>query len=161
MIEIKIEASTGAEARQYLMDLLFNDTQPSIPVKAVATKEQISEDVKALEESYQDLQKLAESREPKKRQTKAEKQIAEAANSTPPESVEEKVADDIQEEAPKESAVTVNMLQAKSVELIRGGKKEMVVAVIKKFGGDSISQADKNPLKVEDYSAVMDELNKL
>ncbi len=53
------------------------------------------------------------------------------------------------------------MLQEKAVNLIRNNKKPEVVAVFKKFGADSIAQADKNPLKVEDYPAVMDELNKL
>jgi hypothetical protein len=78
--------------------------------------------------------------------------------------LDEKVADDVQEsvkEEAKVASVTKEMLQEKAVNLIRNSKKEQVVAVLKQFGADSIAQAEKNPLKVEDYPAVMDELNKL
>lgn len=169
MIKLKLEFATGEECRNALVALLGGDLSVIEQKPQIAIKdEKIAENFSAPKMEVVEDEKPAEvSASTKKRRTKAEIEAANAENTAARSEVDETVEQkDIQTDAApkeeaKESAVTATMLQEKAVNLIRNGKKELVVAIIKKFGGDSISQADKNPLKPEVYAEVMDELNKL
>lgn len=156
MINITIEGESASDVRKQIQELLGLIPATENPIK----DEKIAENFAGSETQVSETEKPAEEIPAKKRRSRAE---IDAEKNTPPASVEEKVADDIEAsiEAEKTSSVTKEMLQNKAVELIRLNKKPEVVALLKKFGADSIAQDNKNPLKVEDYSAVMDELNKL
>lgn len=163
MIEIKIECATGAEARQQLIDLLFNDVDPSMPLRENRIKdEKIAENFEGLKIETQEAQKPAEESTGKKRRTKAEIEAAsKSAQKEAEKQAEGNIVDAKPEEEPKASTITKEMLQAKAVELIRNGKKDQVTTTIKSFDADSISQPDKKPVKVEDYAALMDAFNKI
>jgi hypothetical protein len=154
MIQINLQFETGAEARKALEELLgtagkiqFEWTEKPIKDEKIA-------------ENFETPKTEVEKTEKPKRQTKAEKAL-EAAKPA----IEEQLGEmDIQDEEPakeepKASTITKEMLQEKAVNLIRNGKKAEVTETIKKFGADSISQADKNPVKPEDYAALMDAFN--
>jgi hypothetical protein len=153
MIQINLQFETGAEARRALEELLGGSltvTQPEISIK----DEKITESFEAPKTEVP-----AEETPVKKRRAKAEIEHEKAVVAVA-ETVEEEK--DIQAETPAKEetkAVTKEMLQEKAVNLIRNGKKEQVTATIKGFGADSISQADKNPVKPGDYSALMDAFN--
>lgn len=158
MIKIELEFATGAEARQALTELLGTTT-----VKAEDLKIRIGDEKPAenFEAPKMEVEKPAEENVTKKRRTRAEIEAEKAAGQ---QIVEEATGVSEIKSEPEEnkvSAVTKEMLQEKAVNLIRNSKKEKVVEVLKSFGADSIAQADKNPLKVEDYTTVMDELNKI
>jgi hypothetical protein len=159
MIKIELEFPTGAEARQALMELLGGtiqiESKPEISIK----DEKITENFDALK---------TEEGQPRKRQTKAEKTLAAAkpaieeqlgtTNIQDGPTIEQANEEESETKQPV-SAITKEMLQEKAVNLIRNGKKAEVTETIKKFGADSISQADKNPVKPEDYAALMDAFN--
>lgn len=162
MIKIELQFETGAEARKALEELLGGSLTISIKKPEIAIKdEKIAENFEAPKMEVVKDEKPVE----KKRRTKAE--IEAEKNASAPETKEDNYIHRPEGETndgpfePSKPAVTKEMLQEKAVNLIRNQKKEAVVAVLKKFGADSIAQADKNPLKVEDYPAVMDELNKI
>jgi len=156
MINITIDCATGAEAREQLMALLGATDGPFTEIAIKDEKIAKNFEIPKTEVVKEEIPAG------KKRRTKAEieaeKNGAPAADEIVPEGA------DIQEEAPvkeepKASAITKEMLQEKAVNLIRNGKKAEVTETIKKFGADSISQADKNPVKTEDYAALMDAFN--
>jgi len=155
MIKIELEFPTGAEARQALADLLgYSQVAFNFPEKPI-NDEKIAENFEAPKTEVSEVETPV-----KKRRTKAEIAL-EAAQPA----IEGQLGEtDIQreepaKEEPKASAITKEMLQEKAVNLIRNGKKAEVTETIKKFGADSISQADKNPVKTEDYAALMDAFN--
>jgi hypothetical protein len=167
MIKLKLEFATGEECRNALVALLGGD------LTAIQQKPEIRIGDEKIAGNFEapKTETTAEEIPVKKRRTKAEIE-AEKAPVTPEKdnAAQESLKEDIQDDginpetAPKEetaSAVTAKMLQDKAVSVIRLGKKEEVTKLLEKFGAKSISQADKSPLKVEDYAAVMDELNKL
>ncbi len=162
MIQINLQFETGAEARKALEELLGGSLtiSPEIAIK----DEKTAENFEASKTETQEIQKPAEESTGKKRRTKAE---IEAASKSALEEAEKQgeaegnIVDAKPEEETKASSVTKEMLQAKAVELIRGGKKDQVTATIKSFDADSISQPDKKPVKVEDYAALMDAFNKI
>ena len=156
MIQINLQFETGAEARKALEELLGNSTQiVEHHIKGAIENEKIAENFETPKTEVEKTEKPE-----RKRQPKAEK-VLEAAKP----GIEDQLGEtDIQEEAHvkeklKASAITKEMLQEKAVNLIRNGKKAEVTETIKKFGADSISQADKNPVKTEDYAALMDAFN--
>lgn len=165
MITITIDCASGAEAREHLTALLgtkdgrfeqISIKDENFPPEAMII---VDDPIPGKENSAEAQQCIDKTL--KKRRTKAE--IDAEKEKTIAENVVETSAD-IKEPAKEEikvSAVTKEMLQEKAVNLIRNSKKDKVVEVLKSFGADSIAQADKNPLKVEDYAVVMDELNKL
>lgn len=167
-----MEFATGKEARQALEDLLGLTSQSSaILVANPAQVQNWGEAAEAIKEAYDDQNRVEALRTeaPKttrrtKAQIEAEKLAAEKANETPaaetaPE--ESKPEETKPEETNPETTVTKEDLQKKAVELGRVGKKELCRAVLQKHGADSISTADKNPLKVELYATVLNEFNKL
>lgn len=154
MINITIEGESAYDVRKQIQELLglTPTAEPAIRSEKIAEN---------FETSKTEVEKPVET---SKRKTKAEK----ALEAVQPAIEEQLGATDIQdnginsETAPEESkTVTKEMLQEKAVSLIRNGKKEQVTATIKGFGADSISQADKNPVKAEDYQALMDAFNKI
>lgn len=165
MIKLELQFETGAECRQALLELLGgtvttikgSDLQNSLERSAIKD-EKIAENFEA-----QKTETATEEVPVKKRRTRAEADKAPEKDNAAQESLK---SEDIQSEEPaneepKASAITKEMLQAKAVELIRGGKKDQVTATIKSFDADSISQPDKKPVKVEDYAALMDAFNKI
>lgn len=158
MIKIELEFATGAEARQALTQLLGGTTMSADTAAALNRSairdEQIAENFEA---PKMEVEKPAEETTTKKRRTKAEIEAEKAAQSEP--TIQQ--ANESESEQPKVSTVTKEMLQEKAVSLIRNGKKEQVTATIKSFGADSISQVDKNPVKLEDYPALLDKLNEI
>lgn len=167
MIKIELEFATGAEARQALTELLGGTVvtmqKPEISIK----EEKIAENFQEPKTENVNSEKPAEEIPATKKRKVAGKNLSEDKLAEKPADIQDHQEggdnETEQTNVPEKnvSAVTAVMLQNKALDLIRGGKKELVVAIIKKFGGDSISQADKNPLKEEVYSDVMDELNKL
>lgn len=161
MIKIELEFATGAEARQALTQLLGGTTMSADTAAALNRSairdEQIAENFEAPKIEILKDEKPAEETTTKKRRTKAEIEAEKAAQSEP--TIEQ--ANEGESEQPKVSTVTKEMLQEKAVSLIRNGKKEQVTATIKSFGADSISQVDKNPVKLEDYPALLDKLNEI
>jgi hypothetical protein len=156
MIQINLQFETGAEARKALTELLGGHEVSTEKVDKFLNS---IKDEK-IAENFETPKTEIEKTEKPKRQTKAEKAL-EAAKPA----IEEQLGEmDIQDEEPakeepKASTITKEMLQEKAVNLIRNGKKAEVTETIKKFGADSISQADKNPVKPEDYAALMDAFN--
>lgn len=167
MIKIELQFETGAEARQALTELLGGTVvtmqKPEISIK----DEKIAENFQEPKTENVNSEKPAEEIPATKKRKVTGKNLSEDKLAEKPAEQEVDIQSDndqatvASQDNKAASAVTAVMLQNKALDLIRGGKKELVVAVIKKFGGDSISQAEKNPLKEEVYSDVMDELNKL
>lgn len=174
MIKIEIECATGAEARQQLVDLLYGEqsaintlkNEPKISEAKMAVlqdekpvDEKIAEDAKALEENY-DAPKSQVDIDKKKRRTKAEieaeKKVAEF-NNAPAEEGMIPEGGDIQME---EAAIDVKVLQNKAVELGRVGKRELVKAVLAKFGAEAFT-AQPKPLDPKHYAECLTELEKL
>lgn len=172
MIKIELEFPTGAEARKALTELLGGTfpsplaigDQPKGNTEFAIEGQKNAENFEAPKmEVVKDEIPAGESTKTKRR-TKAE--IEAEKNAVPPGSAETQPegGDDIQgDEVVKNEAVVITkeMLQEKAVGLIRNGKKDQVTTTIKSFGADSISQADKNPVKLENYAALMDAFNKL
>ena|ERR1700745_1658220 len=166
MIKIELQFETGAEARQALNELLGHGL--TTVIRGEDLKHQISikdgkiaENFEAPKTEIEKEEKPAEEIPAKKRRTKAEieaekKAVTDSAEDDIQSNQAETLAQDNKEQV---KAVTKEMLQEKSVSLIRQNKKEEVVAAIKSFGADSISQPDKSPVKSEDYAALMDKLN--
>jgi hypothetical protein len=163
MIKIELQFETGAEAREALEQLLgFKSIEVAQRLSISDIKDE--KNTKNFEASKTEVVKDERSAEEvpiKKRRTKAEVEAEKSAQNEPEPSIEQANEGESETKQLKAPAVTKEMLQEKAVNLIRNSQKDAVVAVLKKFGADSIAQADKNPLKVEDYSAAMDELNKL
>lgn len=166
MINITIDCATGAEAREQLIALLYAEHAITDEKSFAIRNEKIAENFETQQTETQQTEKPVEENATKKRRTKAEieagKTVATAQQEKPADEQEDNdIAQTQAQDNKAANAVTKEMLQEKAVNLIRNHKKPEVVAALKKFGADSIAQADKNPLKVEDYPAVMDELNKL
>lgn len=163
MIELKLEFATGIEMREALEQLLNGSlvtTKIRLPEPAIG----VEKTAENFEVPKMEVEKPAEETAApgKKRRTKAEIEAEKNASAPAADETDIQSDNDVAETDNKEATtVTAVMLQEKAVSLIRNNKKSEVVAIIKKFGGDSISQADKNPLKVEVYADVMDELNKI
>lgn len=159
MIELKLEFATGIEMREALEQLLNGSlvtTKIRLPEPAIWV-EKIAENFEA---PKMEVVKPAEETTTKKRRTKAEIEAERLALEKQDGPIIEQ-AHEGETEQPKASTVTKEMLQEKAVSLIRNGKKEQVTATIKSFGADSISQVDKNPVKLEDYPALLDKLNEI
>lgn len=164
MIKIELQFETGAEARQALTELFGNNITGIVKFEDFPIKdEKIAENF----ETPKTEEKAAET-PTRKRQTKADKEAEKTSTTVvsgnePEGTVTNHTDNAITQEQDNKAAnaVTKEMLQAKAVELIRGGKKDQVTATIKSFDADSISQPDKKPVKVEDYAALMDAFNKI
>lgn len=172
MINITINAETGAEARGALLELLGLTGQSSVQTIIASPGMIIVDDPKLEATGEQAKEFVAETT--KKRRSKAEIEADKAAAviENVQEAVEEQlkptvdttdndVAETQLQDNKDQVTVTKEDLQKKAVELGRVGKKELCRAVLQKHGADSISTADKNPLKVELYATVLDEFNKL
>lgn len=164
MIKIEINAETGVEARSALLELLGLTSQSQLVIPAPI------QNVGELAEQIADVHKVPMQivgEAPKKRRTKAEieaeaKAITPAAEETNNEpDTSQATSGTVEPETAAETTVTKEDLQKKAVELGRVGKKELCRAVLQKFGADSISTADKNPLKVELYAEVLAQFNEL
>lgn len=164
MIKIEINAETGSEARNALLELLGLTGQSQVITNIASPGMIIVDDPKLEATTEQAKEFVAEIS--KKRRTKAEieaeKLALENANSIP----------DGGDTAPEQqntpapettdaSTITVDDLKKKAVDLGRVGKRELCRAVLQKFDAESISTPDKTPLKPEHYAAVLDEFNKL
>lgn len=157
MIKIEINAETGTEARNALLELLGLTGQSQVIANIASPGLIIVDDPKPEVTGEQAKEFVAEIS--KKRRTKAEieaeKEIKAPEETKPTEETK------APEENTDAATVTVDDLKKKAVELGRVGKRELCRAVLQKFDAESISTPDKTPLKPEHYSAVLDEFNKL
>lgn len=167
MINITIDCATGAEVREHLLAILgltgqspviTTIAQPGMIIVDDPKPEATGEAAKEfIAETVKKRRSKAEIEAEKNRENletaviKEQSEYEEAANQTGAS----------QEQVVEHNAVTKEDLQKKAVELGRVGKKELCRAVLQKHGADSISTADKNPLKLELYAIVLDEFNKL
>lgn len=177
MINITINAETGAEARGALLELLGLAGQLTACVDFTQLKEQNAEvqktfmQVAAIDPGIiigngihngSELVETAVKKRRSKAEIEAEKNAIDNGQEKVQEMVEAQTAAETKTEEPAaETTVTKEDLQKKAVELGRVGKKELCRAVLQKYGADSISTADKNPLKLELYATVLEEFNKL
>ncbi len=173
MINITINAETGAEAREALLELLGLTGQS--PVQTIITDRLIVvDDPKPEATGEQAKEFVAETT--KKRRSKAEIEADKAAAVI--ENVQEVVEEQLKptvdttetpseettpvsEGQPTDNAGWIKALQGKAVALGRIGKRELCRVVLEKYGASSISTLDKKPLKPELYATVLDEFNKL
>lgn len=169
MIKIEINAETGSEARNALLELLGLTGQSQVITNIASPGMIIVNDPKPEATTEQAKEFVAEMS--KKRRTKveieAEKLALENANAIPdggdkaPEETKPTEETKTPEDTTDVTTVTVDDLKKKAVELGRVGKRELCRAVLQKFDAESISTPDKTPLKPEHYAAVLDEFNKL
>lgn len=181
MIEIKIEAASGAEARAELLALLTGG-ELSVKTEFKQTKEEfeqkIHETAVALKENYEDTQRLEATREKGKRRTKAEIAADEAAKAqeetpvdnepdtsqAPPGPVDaEQAALDAEALKKGEEAKevpTLQDLQRECAILVRAGYKEDGVKFIKTIGGAENSKEvpdEKRAAVIEAMAAFIEE----
>ncbi|MFA6087431.1 hypothetical protein [Mucilaginibacter sp.] len=175
MITINFGATTGADLRKEMLDLLgITVGNPAVKQTKEEIDAKVHETAVLLKEAYDDTQRLEASRTeatkgeeaPKpeqptrKRRSKAEieAEAALAANTEaeaalaantgteePPASTEN-VETPAAEEQTGEATITAEDLTKKCVELGRGGKRDAVLAVFEsQFGGATISKKDGKP----------------
>lgn len=165
MINITINAETGAEARGALLELLGLNGGELIATVKGASMQFIAEREDAIVAPPETAPaEAAPAETTKKRRSKAEIEPEKTPVEKPTETFNDNVSDvgtRNGEVVDDSVVVTKEDLQKKAVELGRVGKKELCRAVLQKHGADSISTADKNPLKLELYATVLDEFNKL
>lgn len=160
MINITIDCATGAEVREHLLAILGLTGQSPVITTIPQPGMIIVDDPKP--EATGEAAKEFVAETVKKRRSKAEIEADKATVVI--ENIQETVEEQLKptvDETPAETTVTKEDLQKKAVELGRVGKKELCRAVLQKHGADSISTADKNPLKLELYATVLEEFNKL
>lgn len=164
MINITINAESGAQARQELIDLLGefsintlkNDQKFSglETVNAEAKKSTMIIVDDPLPNADQEKAEALVETATKKRRTKAEIEAEKKAtefNNAPAE----------EETIPEETKdIDVKVLQNKAVELGRVGKRELVKAVLAKFGAEAFT-AQPKPLDPKHYAECLTELEKL
>lgn len=160
MINITIDCATGAEVREHLLAILGLTGQSPVITTIPQPGMIIVDDPKP--EATGEAAKEFVAETVKKRRSKAEIEADKATVVI--ENIQETVEEQLKptvDETPAETTATKEDLQKKAVELGRVGKKELCRAVLQKHGADSISTADKNPLKLELYAIVLEEFNKL
>lgn len=176
MIEIKIEAANGADARQQMLDLLGINGQLTATVKGsdLVAAQPLAELAKTgieAQNSTVEETKPTEEAPKKKRRTQAEinaeREALEAASKAGEEQPagEEAAGTDNEPDTSQEPAgpvaVTAEDLTKKAVELGRAGKRDAVLKTLEEqFGGATIAKKDGKPqLAPEQYQAVMDAFN--
>lgn len=171
MINITINAESGAQARQELIDLLgefsintlkndqkFSDTE-TVNAKAKKSTMIIVDDPlpNADQEKAEALVETATKKRRTKADIEAEKKVVEF-NNAPVE--EETIPEETTDTQTEEVALDVKVLQNKAVELGRVGKRELVKAVLAKFGAEAFT-AQPKPLDPKHYAECLTELEKL